>query len=436
MRQLLIRVDRGHGEQVSTAASEHNAFDMAVWHAKYGDDPVDMVAVHLENRALGPLLEQLEGLPGLSVSFFPHEVLLVQPPTGQALPEVKELEPRSPLEFFLHSVQSIGNWPSFLAYAVAGAIVVWVAFFTNSIYLLVAAMLVAPFAGPAMHIAVATAAGDTAILKKSLVRYVVAILVTMGVAAALTLLLQQQVVTNLMVGVSHVSAAAVILPLTAGAAGALNLIESDRSSLVSGAAVGILVAASLAPPAGLLGIALVMGLWDSVLNATFILLLQLLGINAGGAVLFRLFGLNADLSRYERGKRGLFFASTAVTVAGLALLLVWQFSGPLRLQRRSAGAEAAQTVRRTIEESELAEVIDVETEFPGLRPEEKNILLVTGYVRPLDNRALSHDLITSQLKEDITRRLLEQNPEAVPLVTLTVVETVSPASMPEEEETR
>lgn len=51
---------------------------------------------------------------------------------------------------------------------------------------------------------------------------------------------------------SQISIAAVLLPLAAGAAGALNLFQSERSSLVSGAATGMLVAASLAPPAGII----------------------------------------------------------------------------------------------------------------------------------------------------------------------------------------
>lgn len=428
MREILIRVAQGNLEHVTSAAREHGALNVAVWQARNRDQRVDMIAVHIENRAVGPLLEQIEGLPGLFVSFFPHEVLLIQPPEGRVLPELKQLDERSPLEFFLHSVQSMGNWPSFLAYAVAGAIVVWIAFFTNAVYLLVAAMLVAPFAGPAMHVAVATAAGDATILKKGLVRYLAAIVVTMGVAAALTLLLRQQVVTNLMVDVAHISAVAVFLPLTAGAAGALNLIQSDRSSLVSGAAVGMLVAASLAPPAGMLGIALVMGLWKSAINAAFVLLLQLLGINIAGALLFRIYGLTTKLGRYKRGKPRVSLASTVVTLVALVGLLLWQFSGPLRLQRRSEGAEAAQEVRRTIEESELAETIDIEVEFPGLQQEERNILLVTAYVRPLEDATLSDEIIVNRLRDEITGRLLERNPKIIPFVALTVLEPVPPAS--------
>jgi len=434
MRQLLIRVARDSSDRVIAAAREHDAVDVMQWQATMGDDPVAMIAVHLENRSLGALLDDIEGLPELSVSFFPSEVLLIQPPKSSMVSEVKQLEERSPLEFFLHSIQSIGSWPSFLAYVVAGAIVVWIAFFTDTIYLLVAAMLVSPFAGPAMHVAVATAAGDVTILKKSLIRYFAAVLVTMVVTGGLTLALQQEIVTSLMASVSQVSAVAVLLPLTAGAAGALNLVQSNRSSLVSGAAVGMLIAASLAPPAGLLGIAVVMQIWEPALKAAFILGLQLLGINLGGALVFRIYGLDSSFVRYDRGKKRLFYASTAVTLLLLGGLLFWQFSGSLRLQRGSESAEAERVVEQTINESQLAQAVDVAAEFPRLRQQQSNMLLVTAYVRPQEGVTLSDEALSSQLRREITRRLTEHNPRVVPLVALTVVETVPPAATPQQQE--
>jgi len=53
------------------------------------------------------------------------------------------------------------------------------------------------------------------------------------------------------VDVSEISSVGALLPLVAGAAGALNQMQAQSNSLVSGTAVGLLVAAALAPPAGL-----------------------------------------------------------------------------------------------------------------------------------------------------------------------------------------
>ena len=50
------------------------------------------------------------------------------------------------------------------------------------------------------------------------------------------------------------------------------------------------MAASLAPPTGLVGMGAAMGELDMAKPASLLPLLQLLGINLAGAVVFRLFG--------------------------------------------------------------------------------------------------------------------------------------------------
>ncbi len=172
----------------------------------------------------------------------------LQPPVAEIPNEVMDVQSRSPIEVFLAGLQSVGAWKGFLAYAVAGAVIVWIGLFTNSSFLLVAAMLIAPFAGPAMNVAIATARGDSLLLKEGLIRYVAAIAVTVLVTAGLSLILNQELASNAMVESSKVASISVLLPIIGGAAGALNLIQADRSSLVSGTAVGMLVAAALAPP--------------------------------------------------------------------------------------------------------------------------------------------------------------------------------------------
>ncbi|WP_336231445.1 DUF389 domain-containing protein [Scytonema sp. PRP1] len=187
--------------------------------------------------------------------------MTLQPPADEAAQQVTDVAARSPIEVFLSGLQSVGSWKGFLGYAAAAGVVVWIGLFTNTSYLLVAAMLIAPFAGPAMNVALATARGDRHLLGRSLVRYFAALAVAIAVAAFLSFGLRQQVITEQMAATSTISAVAVLLPVVAGAAGALNLVQSERSSLVSGAATGMLIAASLAPPAGLVGMAGVMGRW-------------------------------------------------------------------------------------------------------------------------------------------------------------------------------
>jgi len=69
----------------------------------------------------------------------------------------------------------------------------------------------------------------------------------------------------------------------------------------------MLVAACLAPPAGLIGMAIAIGRWDMVVNGVFVLLLQLGGINLSASLMFRADSLFAGGARYQRCKKKLYF---------------------------------------------------------------------------------------------------------------------------------
>jgi hypothetical protein len=255
MRQLIFQVPRGKGRAV-VAAERHQGTNLTHFEARSCDEEIDMAYVHIANSRVEDLLSELESIPELHVTLAPQGVLALHPPPGEAPAQVTDVRQRSPLEVFLAGLQSVGSWWGFLSYAAVAGIIVWIGLYTNTNYLLVAAMLIAPFAGPAMNLAIGTARGDQTLVGRSLLRYFSAIGVAIVVAALLTWLLQQENASSLMVSISRISRVSVVLPLAAGAAGAIHLFQSERSSLVSGAAVSLLIAASLASPAGLVGMTL------------------------------------------------------------------------------------------------------------------------------------------------------------------------------------
>jgi uncharacterized hydrophobic protein (TIGR00271 family) len=304
---------------------------------------------------------------------------------------------------------------------VAG-VVVWIGLYTNTIYLLTAAMLIAPFAGPAMNVAIATARGDRQLLERSLLRYFVALSVTIAIAAVLSLLFRQSIATTQMVERSQISAVAVLLPLAAGAAGALNLVQSERSSLVSGAATGMLVAASLAPPAGVLGMSMAIGRWDMVSGGAFLLLLQLCGINLSAALLFRWFGLSIRGARYSRGKKTVFPTALSITVLALSGLLIWQFINPPNLQRASLAQRAEAQVQQVVEQEPSAKLVESNVRFTRASISGQNTLLTVLYVQRVPNATEADEAIGARLTQAIQARLLEQEIDVTPLVSVNVLE--------------
>jgi uncharacterized hydrophobic protein (TIGR00271 family) len=401
MRQLIIQVPQGCGQTVLDIAKSHNAANVAQFEAKGSDEPIDLAIVHVSNRQIEKLLAELQDLPSLHITLLPTGVMALQPPAKEAAQQVTNVEERSPIEIFLSGLQSVGSWRGFLGYAAVAGFVVWIGLYTNTSYLLVAAMLIAPFAGPAMNTAIATARGDRILLGRSLLRYFAALAVTIATTYLLSLILRQEIPTSLMIDSSQVSAIAVLIPLTAGAAGALNLVQSDRSSLVSGAAAGMLVAASLAPPAGIVGMATALGRWDLVINGLFLLLLQLGGINLSASLLFRIYGLSTQGTRYQRGQKWVTRSALAITVIALIGLLTWQFSNSPNLERSSRAQRANAEVKNAVEQVGLAQLVESNVRFPRPNIDGENTLLTVVYVQRKPGVKQSDEEISNRIKRAV-----------------------------------
>jgi len=424
MRQLMIKIPPGQGPQVLQLAQQHNGRNITFLQAADDSDHRNIVMVNLPNRSVGDLLAALEELPDMEMTLLPHSVLPLSPPASEVPTYIKEVQPRSPVEIWLNAQQSIGSWSSFLGYALAGSIIVWIAMFTNTVYLLVAAMLVSPFAGPAMNTAVATATGDKALLRQSVLRYFISLGVMVVAAAILSEVLSLETATSTMINVSEVSAVALFLPVVAGAAGALNLVQAENSSLVSGTAVGILVAASLAPPAGLIGMAAAIQRWDMAVNGVFLLLLQLVGINLAGTLVFRRYGLSPQGARFRRGHARYFHASVIVSVLVLIGLLAWQFSSSPALQRSTRAQRALPIAAQVIDQR--GDVRLVEASFRFTRPtssqETPEALLGVVYVEKVGETAVANETLQQQIGQAIEQELLIQGFNVKPLISVTVLE--------------
>lgn len=422
MRQLLVQVPRGQGKTVLEKAQAYDGANLSQFEATGSRGPEDNLIVHLSNLKIEDFLSDLESVPDLHVTLIPQGVMALQPPPSEAPEQVTDVEMLSPIEIFLAGLQSVGSWKGFLGYAAVAGIVVWIGLYTNTSYLLTAAMLIAPFAGPAMNVAIATARGDWTLLRRSLVRYFAAIGVTIAVTAFLSLVFQQQIATAQMVSTSDVSAIAVLLPLAAGAAGALNLAQSDRSSLVSGAATGMLVAASLAPPAGLVGMASMIGRWEMAGSGLFLLFLQLVGINLAGTAVFRLLGVTPRGARYKRGQRRIFPIALGITVALLGILLWGQFADTPSLQRSSQSQRAAAVIQQAVNQSGLANTVETNVRFTRASIPSQNSLLGVVYVQPRPDVALPPDVISDRLTEEIQSQLEQQDFDVTPLIDVTVLQ--------------
>jgi uncharacterized hydrophobic protein (TIGR00271 family) len=421
MRQLWVKVDAGKGQDILELANQQDALNPMLFQVKDRTGEHDVVIMNIDNMSVREVLKQLDSLEGAEITFYPQDVYPLSPPNSEVPKHITSVTNRSPVEVWLNGLQSVGTWTGFLGYAAAASIIVWIGLYTNTAFLLVGAMLVSPYAGPAMNFSMATATGDPTLLWRNLLRYFISLLVTVVMAWLLSVVLGLESATSLMVNISQVSSVAVLLALVVGAVGALHLSQATNNSLVTGASVGALVAASLAPPAGLIGMSAAVGRWDMAVNGVFILVLQLLGINLGGALVFRYFNMSAEGTRFQRGKNSLFYKSLGVTLVGMAAMLWWQFSSSPDLQRETRSQRVLEQVQQIIDEYPDAQIIEANLRFTRPSPERSDTLLGVIYVGRDARIDRSPDDIKRELTE-ILRQRLSQEFNVIPYLSVTVLE--------------
>lgn len=409
----MVQVPEGRGGEVVDAARRHGATNVATVAARDDDGPIDLVVVHVPTRELGDVLDTLYGIPELRAAFSPENTLALHPPLTDADQQATEPGNRAPLEVLLDSLSSISSWQGFLGHTLLASGLVWVALMTDTAYLLVAAMLVAPFAGPAVNGALGAAHGDRHLLAQGIGRFLAGVAIMVTASAALSLLAGQAVVTPLMAEVARVPLIAVLLPVIGGFTAALHLVLSQRASLVTGAAVGTLVAAALAPSAGVVGMAAVVGRWGMAGDALFELVLQLAGILLSGAVLFRVGGaLGPSASRALQGRAGV-FPITAVLAAVVTLGLVgWQLTSP-GLQHERTMQRARQLVQQVVDDAPRASFVSSDVRMAENGPGGRRTLVGRVYA--------TGEADGSALASDIERALADEDLSVVPLMDVSML---------------
>lgn len=420
MRQLRLTAPRDTRDELVRIIGDHDAHAVRIWDVGEGDWAEVCAELSLTNRELGAFLVDLEQLGDATVTMAPQSVLTLVPGRDEAPDDLVDVEPLSPQEVYLAGLQSVGSWKGFLGYAAVAGAVVWIGMLVNSVFLLIAAMLIAPFAGPAMNAALATATGDRQLLGRTVIRYVSAIAVVVAVVAALHALLGADIATGMMTETANVSSVAALLPLVAGAAGALNLMQAERASLVSGAATGVLVAAALAPPAGLVGMSLVIGEWSMVGSGAFLLALQLAGLNLSGAIVFRLYGLRPGTARYQRGTNAASAVALAVSLGAVLALLGGQLASSPSLQRSTIETTVEADISKAVNAAGDVGLVEVDARFTRPDIPGQATLLAVVYVQPLGDQEPGE--VEDRLGDELSA-LVSDRHDVVALVTVTAIPT-------------
>ncbi len=418
MRQLMVWVPHGRGDEVRARSAEAGATHSLGFRGVDDAGPNEFLIVHMPNDHFNAVLKALEPLDDVRIAFQRDSVILLEPPQANAPEQVTDVSMRGPFEILAEGLQSLGGWIAFLAYAVVAGVVVWVGLVSNTIFLLTASMLIAPYAAPAMTAALATARGDLHLLRRSVGRYIASVGAAALTAALLTVIAGETEVTHLMVQVADVAAASVLLPIAAGVAGALSFGRADRTGIASGAGIGMLVALALAPQAGLMGIAVVLGEWRIVWSSAFVAALQLVGINTAASLVFRLLGIGPEIPRLRRARRGVAAATFGLTAAVGVGMIVLQWTTYPELSRNTVVTRAEATAMAVLDDHPEVLAIHAQARFPLAEVMPQEVLVLEARVLPATVGDAPDD---DELARLVRQRLLEEMPDVAPRVGVTVV---------------
>lgn len=414
MRLLLVQTPAGSGRSVADLADERGAIHTSV----VSGPESETVLVRVENQVAQHVIEALHDVDGTTVTFVPHEaMLLTDDDEADASRHEQETQPRPGVEVYLRGLRAVGSWSSFLGYAVVSGALGWVALWQSSVFILVAAVLVAPYPSPALNAALATAGGDARLLGRSVVRYAASLSVGITVAYLLSLVVGLELPTDLMRSTSFVSYTAALLPLTGGAAAALFLSQSEESSLISAAAAGVLVAVALVPPLGVVGMSAAIGDWDAVVRGGFLLLLQIVGINVAAPLVLWAYRTRPPTTLVRRHGWTTALVSLGASVVLLAGLLVWQVADPPSLGRPTIARDIQTTLVEELEDDPEVDYVGAEVRFAVARTGQDDLLIASVYVRPTGDAAPDAE----QLRRRLQRLVESREHDVVPLVDVTVL---------------
>ncbi|MFW6310377.1 MAG: DUF389 domain-containing protein [Prolixibacteraceae bacterium] len=403
MRQLTVKIAKEKKEnmgQILTSLDAKNVVNFDI-------DDHTFYEFYLDNKKVQSFFATGEA-DDAEIALNPHGLIPLHPPAGDAPDQVADVSIRSPVEIFLSSLQSIGSVGGLIGYSIASGIVAFIGIYTDVIYLLTASMLIAPFAGPVMNAALAGAAGEPRLLWKSLIRYFLAIGISIVVSFLLSFAFAVDVLPPLADSLSRLSLVNLLLPLAAGFAGAISIISSERDNLVSGAGVGILVAASLAPPAAIVGITLYMGNGPVLIVNLVKLALQLAGIQLAASLVFRYWGkIKTEGVRFHKGKQPVFWLSLAISIAAIAVLAAFQKDDVPLLQRQSLVYDIRKSSSAFIKNESEINLLDLNIKITNQKKLGKNMTWCNMTVFAGD----SSESKQKQLQEDYRRMLDEKFPK-------------------------
>jgi uncharacterized hydrophobic protein (TIGR00341 family) len=169
----------------------------------------------------------------------------------------------------------------YLAMVGLSTVVAAIGIMSNSVAVVIGAMVIAPLLGPVIGLSLATTLGDIDLARLSLKAIAVGVLVALGLSMMLGFFIHVDPNLSEITSRTHIGLAHVVLALASGFAGALAFTAGVPATLV-----GVMVAVALLPPLVTMGLLLGAGLFVRAWGALLLLLTNMICVNLAGVLSF------------------------------------------------------------------------------------------------------------------------------------------------------
>lgn len=272
------------------------------------------------------------GVEGFRVMIFSLEATIPSPEAPPEKPadetaaaadaETAKLKLRISREELLEDVtQGLLPQTIYILTIVLSSLVAAIGLIRSDVVIIIGAMVIAPFLGPNVALALGATLGDPGLILKSLKSLVIGILVALVTAFIIGYTLEIDPTTPAIISRTALGIGDIGLALAAGVVGAL-----AYTTGVSTALIGVMVAAALLPPLVNTGILVGAGEWHMALGAFLLFITNIICLNLAGVMTFLAQGIRPRTWwEAEKARRATVIALSFWAIALIILLLIILF---------------------------------------------------------------------------------------------------------------
>ncbi|MCK4742625.1 MAG: TIGR00341 family protein [Sulfuriflexus sp.] len=287
MKIIEVIADHGHLDTILGIAEQQGVADH--WQSAVAEDGRCAIRMLVSPDSRQAVLDALQSVLGTS-----ENARIIVTPVEVSLPREEENEDDKAQRKTALSREELYNTVSqsnrldgrFLLLVFLSTIVVMVGLLEDNVAVVIGAMVIAPFLGPNIALALGGALGDNQLIWQALKTNLTGMIFALSLCALLGWWWPYEISSQELLARTNVGLGSIALALASGAAAVLSMTTGLSSVLV-----GVMVAVALLPPAATLGFMLGSGNYDYATGAGLLLAVNIVSVNLAAKLGFLFLGI-------------------------------------------------------------------------------------------------------------------------------------------------